>query len=150
MGTPRLSIAQAFALLVTAAALAGCLRVQYITPYDETTDKMVTALHGSVSQVLDELDRPAPPAYAAMAARYAAIQGELRAIRLRNEARPKNRLTIEQLGELKKGLDTLEKVHKDGLLVQVMVPIQRDTLDQTFRAILKLELAKKELNEEGE
>lgn len=150
MGTQHLNMARAFALLFTAAALAGCFSVRYISPYDETTDRMVTALHGSVSRVLDELDKPAPPAYAAMAARYAAVQTELRAIRLRNEARPKNKLTIEQLGELKKGFDTLEKTHKDGLLVQVMVPIQRDTLDQTFRAILKLELAKKELNEDGE
>jgi hypothetical protein len=141
-----------FALLLGAVALAcaGCLRVQYISPYDETTDRMVTALHQSTSEVLDELEASPTPGYAAMSKRYAGLKGELRAVQLRNEARPKNRLTIEQLQRLKANLELLEKTHKDGQLSQVMVQPMRDAFDQTFRAILTLELAKKELNEEGE
>jgi len=128
----------------------GCTHVQLISPYDETTDRMVTALHQSTSEVLDELEAAPTPSHASISKRYAALRSDLRAVQLRNEARPKNELTIQQLELLKANLDKLEQVHKDGLLVQAMVPIQRDTLDQTFRAILRLELAKKELTGAGE
>lgn len=144
-------IEAAWALLLLAFALVtGCTHVQLISPYDETTDRMVTALHQSTSEVLDELEAAPTPGYAAMSKRYAGLKRELRTVQLRNEARPKNRLTIEQLQSLKANLDLLEKTHKDGQLVQVMVQPMRDAIYQTFRAILTLELAKKELNEEGE
>jgi len=138
-------------LTFAAYALAGgCSHVQLISSYDETTDREVTALHKAVSQLLDDLDAPKTPAYTSMSRRYAALGSDLRSLQFRNEARPRNALTIEQLQLLRANLDKLEQVHKEGLLVQDMVPIQRSTLDQTFRAILKLELAKKELTVSGE
>lgn len=136
-------------LLLAFALVTGCTHVQLISPYDETTDRMVTALHKATSEVLDELEA-ATPGYATMSKRYAGLKSDLRAVQLRNEARPKNKLTIAQLQELKANLDKLEKAHKDGLMAPVMVRPMRDAFDQTFRAILTLELAKKELNEGGE
>lgn len=144
-------IEAAWALPLLAFVLVtGCTKVQLISPYDETTDRMVTALHQSTSEVLDELEAAPTPGYAAMSKRYAGLKRELRAMQLRNEARPKNKLTIAQLQELKINLDKLEKTHKDGLMAAVMVQPMRDAFDRTFRALLTLELVKKELNEEGE
>lgn len=132
------------------ALVAGCSHVQLISPYDETTDRMVTALHKSTAEVLDELETAPTPGFAAMSKRYSGLKSELRAVQLRNEARPKNKLTIAQLQEFKANVDKLEKAHREGLMAPVMVQPMRDAFDQTFRAILTLELAKKELNEGGE
>lgn len=146
----RIEVGWALLLLLAFVFATGCTKVQLISPYDEITDRMVTALHQSTSEVLDELEAAPTPGYAAMSKRYSGLKRELRAVQLRNEARPKNRLTIEQLQRLKANLELLEKTHKEGQLAPVMVQPMRDAFDQTFRAILTLELAKKELNEEGE
>lgn len=141
---PRSRI-ELWAIVLAAAVLAGCT-VTLISSYDEATDKGITALQKSVDGLMSQLDQDPVPDYNAVKKTYDAIRSDLNSLRLRNEARPKNILTVKQLDELKASLDTLEGQHKAGRLNQAMVGPARDILNQTFRAILKLELEKKELD----
>lgn len=133
------------ALVLLTAIFAGCT-VTFISSYDEATDKGITALQKSVGGLTSQLDQAPVPDYKGLAGSYNAIRGDLSSLHLRNEARPKNTLTVKQLDELKAILDKLEELHKEGKLNQAMVEPTRETLNQTFRALLKLELAKKELD----
>lgn len=141
---PRSRI-ELWAIVLAAAVLAGCT-VTLISSYDEPTDKGITALQKSVDGLMSQLDQDPVPDYNAVKKTYDAIRSDLNSLRLRNEARPKNILTVKQLDELKASLDMLEGQHKAGRLNQAMMGPARDTLNQTFRAILKLELEKKELD----
>ena len=117
--------------------------VTLISPYDETTDKAITSIQMNVDGLLNRLDRDPVPDYGKMEKEYAAIWCEFDSVYLRNEARPKNSLTLGQLDALKKQLTILEENHKEGKLNQAMLEPARNSLDQTFVAILKLELEKK-------
>lgn len=139
------SAAQLLALILAAATVTACA-VTLISSYDETTDKGITALQKSVDGLLSQLDRTPVPSYAAERQTYDAIRGDLNSLYLRNQARPHNTLAVKQLDELKEQLDILEKQHSAGTLNQAMVGPARDALNQTFRALLKLELEKKELD----
>jgi hypothetical protein len=132
-------------VVLAAVMLTGCT-VTWISSYDETTDKGVTALQKSVASLLDHVDQNPVPAYTALKPTYDSIRSELNSLHLRNEARPNNTLTVKQLDELQAAFNDLEKQHKDGRLNQAMVGPARQSLDQAFRAILKLELEKKQLN----
>jgi hypothetical protein len=128
-------------------ALSSACAITLISSYDETTDQGVTTLSKNVGQLLGQLDQTPVPDYASMKPGYASLEADLASLRLRNEARPKNSTTVKQLDEVKAILDKLEDLHKNGKFVQVMVGPTRDAFDQSFRAILKLELAKKELDQ---
>jgi hypothetical protein len=131
-------------LVLVVAIFAGC-PVTFISSYDEATDKGITALQKSVEGLLSQLDQTAVPDYKGLKGTYDGLRVELSSLHLRNEARPKNTLTVRQLDELKAILDKLEELHKAGKLNQAMVAPTRDAFNQAFRALLKLELEKKEL-----
>jgi len=133
------------AIALSAVILVACA-VTFISSYDETTDKGITALQKSVEGLMNQLNHDPVPDYAAMKKNYDAIRSDLSSLRLRNEARPKNTLTVRQLDELKAELDKLENMHRDKTLNKAMVEPARAILDQAFLAILKLELEKKELD----
>jgi hypothetical protein len=136
------------AALLAVVALLGapaCAHVTLISPYDEATDQGVTALERSISGLLTQLDQNPVPAYSTVAATWDGVFSDLGSLRFRNEARPKNQQTIAQLEELRLGLEKLRQSHQQDKLVQPMLGPARESLEQTLRAILKLELAKKEL-----
>jgi hypothetical protein len=131
--------------LAALGALAACRHVTFVSPYDEATDKGATAIHGQVDALLTQLDRDPVPAYGSLKPSYDAIHADISSLRLRNEARPKNELTVKQIDALESNVSAVEEQHRTGALNQAMVAPARDILNQTFRAILTLELAKKEL-----
>jgi hypothetical protein len=133
--------------LASAALVAGCA-VTLISTYDESTDKGVSALQTKADALMTQLDQEHVPAYTAVKSSYDGVRSDLGSLQFRNEARPKNSLTIRQLGELKTQLDTLEALHSTGRLNQPAAEIAKRTIDQTLGAILRLELEKKELNKQ--
>jgi hypothetical protein len=70
-------------------------------------------------------------------------------LKVRNEVRDKNALTIAQLGLLEQNLaELLPAAHRDGdggCMTRGAILVAQETMDQTFRAILKLELGKKQM-----
>lgn len=116
-----------------------------ISDYDETTDRSVTELQRMVESFLTTLERdPTPPAceYARQRQFYHDASVAISALALRNEIRTHNEITNAQIGLLKKSLDALERLHQTSCLSPLQVQLVRDGFNQSFRAILKLELAK--------
>jgi len=144
----RVLLALAFAVV-----LVGC-QFTFISPYDQQTDIGVTALQKEVDGLLDQLTQTPVPSYASLQATYVDIHSQLNSLYSRNQLREKNSQTVAQLAALAKEIDDLEGLHGKGQIIPAMVAKPtpnnvdggpaRASLDQTFRAILKLEITKKE------
>jgi hypothetical protein len=136
------------ALFASVVALIACApHVTLISPYDEVTDKNVTAIHQRVDALLTQLDVDPVPSYASVKPTYDGIRADIAELRLRNVARPNNSTTVKQIDELSATLRTFEDQHKGQTLNQAMIAPSRDAFDRAFGAILKLELTKKELKD---
>ena len=133
-------------VLMTSISVAACT-VRLISPYDPVTDQEITALQKQVDQLLVHLDNNPVPAYKDVSTDYTSIWVDFKVVYVRNEARPKNKITIEQLDQLRGELQELENLNKKGILNQAMLKPAGESIQQTFRAILKLELSKKEASQ---
>ena len=157
-------------LIAVGLLLGGC-QPAFVSRYDATTDKGVTALQRAIGRHLGALDALAAESPglesltescspAKFAATYRKLQSELHALIVRNEAREKNALTVRQLEGLRDSLGTLQKLQQeryeptdparrivqpgDRCLSAGLVEAGRQSLDQHIRAILKLELGKRD------
>lgn len=158
------------ALIAAGVLLAGC-QLSTMSRYDATTDKGVTALQRGIGRLFTKLETLAAesPALESLTescrpakfeASYRELQNDLRALIVRNEAREKNELTVRQLTGLRDSLTALQKLQQeryepadparriaqpgDRCLDAAMVEASRGSLDQHIRAILKLELGKRD------
>lgn len=148
----------------------GC-QVSYVSHYDEATDRGVMELHGVIDAHLARLDALAaePPGLEALARQcdpvqfdesYSGLRTRLRALLVRNQARERNDLTVAQLEALGASLETLRQQQQerfapgdgsraiarpgDRCLGTGQLQANRQILEQHVRAILKLELAKRD------
>jgi hypothetical protein len=142
------------AFVATALASAACATVKFVSDYDETTDREVTALQRMVDDSLTRIGKQKAPAclYAAHTDFYAAAHSALHSLIIRNRARgADNRLTSDQLVLMDSSeITTLEKLHQlassktpPACMNADALALDQQALDQSFEAILKLELAKK-------
>lgn len=141
--------------LLASALLAGC-QVRFVSEYDADTDEAVSALHAEVTAHFASLEQlaagpngqPVSPAckYENFRETYAQLAAQAHVLTVRNEVRDKNELTVAQLGLLEQNLELLPATHRDGeggCMTKGAITVARATMDQIFRAILKLELGKK-------
>lgn len=152
----RRVLARSGSLLAALLLLAACT-VRLIAPYDEQTDKSVTALQSHVDTFLLRM-----PGLAGMPAGtyehnqdfYVASKAELSAISVRAAAIPDNDITMKQLALLADSLETVRQLHalppKPPATMTSLsagdVESIRTAMNTSFTAILKLELAKKRGN----
>ena len=137
------------ALSVVLVVAAGCA-VRLISEYDDTTDREVMQLQRSVDSFLRGLARkPRPPGctYAARSGFYDTTASGISSLTIRNRARDKNDLTVQQLVLLDSSLSILERLHRirgdsTCMAPEAIEPI-RANFNTSFAAILRLELAKK-------
>lgn len=147
-----------YILLCTAALLLGGCAIQLVSEYDEGTDEGVSELQADVTAHFAKLDRlsagptgqPVSPAckFENFADAYAQFAARAHVLKIRNEVRVKNELTTTQLGLLEQNLgEGLVATHRDaggGCMTHGAILAAREIMDQMFRAILKLELSKKQ------
>jgi hypothetical protein len=150
--------------VVLVCLLAGC-RVALISDYDATTDQWITELHQTIDAHLTTLDSLSgtqdqssieqcrPERFADV---YRNIDARMRSLILRNEVRAKNTLTVEQLELLQSSIGKLQQQqiaryaeaetsnNADRCLSSEQVQVNREILEQHLRAVLKLELSKRE------
>jgi hypothetical protein len=165
---------RAVVLAAAAALLAGC-PAYFVSEYDATTDRGVTALQGSIERHLGQLETLArePPGLESLVEAckpdrfddaYREMLSDLRSLIVRNEAREKNDLTVQQLKGLQESLATLQQLQReryeptdpervitkpgDRCMGSGQIEATRQILEQHFRAILKLELAKRDFRKE--
>jgi hypothetical protein len=131
------------------AAVTACSggKVVFVTAYDEQTDEGVTLLQRKTDALFLALKKAPFPDYASTAPVYAEIHSDIAALKMRNEVRDKNDLTVKQIVALGNAFTIFEGQHKGGTLNEFMVDPGKMSIDQIYRAILKLEIAKKEPKE---
>jgi hypothetical protein len=161
-------------LIAAVLLLAGC-EIILVSAYDATTDRGVTEIQRALEQHLTKLEALAaePPGLeslveecdpAKFAGTYQALQTDVRALILRNEARERNTLTVDQLKLLRSNIGSLQalqqeryaptdparRIEKPGDRCLSAAPIEasRRILEQNLLAILKLELAKRDFRKE--
>ena len=139
--------------------LCTACTVQLISPYDEQTDKSVTALQRKVETFFVKLEglQVSPECrYNNNKTFYEESKVDISAIQVRAVAIPKNDVTSEQIQLLSKSLDALEKIHSgklatkgdaktkgNGCMDPAELAADRQAFNSSFTAILKLEIAKK-------
>jgi hypothetical protein len=149
--------------LIAMVAMSAC-QVRLIADYDEYTDNAVSELQNSVERHLTEMERlavgfdgnPVHPKcdYSNNQKFYMDSLASARTLKTRNEIRPKNSVTVQQLKLLISNLNDLETLHQgsprpgehpvpDHCLSVANTTLSRASMDQMFSAILKLEDAKK-------
>lgn len=129
--------------LLLSVLLTGC---QFVSQYDEQTDKAVTQLQKDFETFFITAEQQAGSAECAYSNHigfYTSSRVSVSSIDIRAKVIPKNDITIEQISLLKSSLETLEKLHKlDCLGVEQIISL-RVSFNSIFTAILKFELAKK-------
>ena len=136
----------AFALtLALVLCGAGCA-VQMVAAYDEQTDKAVSALQRKMETLFVDLESQAgtPQAdYDNYAAFYKEVRVDISAIHTRAQARPDNKLTVEQIGRLRDSLAKLEEIHRIGITDAAVIAPLRAQFESAFVSVLKFEMAKR-------
>lgn len=132
-------------MLVIVIAASGCT-IRFMADYDEQVDKSVTKLQESVETLFVKIEsnigKP-EGSYDQLKPLYEEIRVGIGTLDVRVSAKPKNEKTIEQIGLLRKNIDDLEEIHKEGIQHKDVVTTLRKQFKSAFVAILTLELAKK-------
>ena len=155
--TLRAATATTLAAFALTTLLSGCA-VQLISEYDAETDQGVSSLQSEVTAQLAILEQlgaapggPKSPEckFENFKDSYTQFAAQAHVLLVRNQVRDKNQQTITQLELLEKNLgEGLVTTHRDAdgqCMTRGTVIVARETLDQLFRAILKLEIAKKQV-----
>lgn len=125
--------------------LAGCT-VQYVSRYDEATERSITSIQRQVETLLQEIELSLgtpEAAYENYADAYKQLHIDTAMLHTRAQAINFNRITIEQCQELIDWLNNLEVLHESGISNGALLAIPRQQAEQIFVAMLKFELAKK-------
>jgi hypothetical protein len=134
-------------LLLISAAGAGC-QVKFVSDYDETTDKMATAVQKRIDDQFAAWLRLPPGSaalqYTANTSFYAGVDGDLRALKARALAHPLNKDTVAIIDGIMQSMGSVEKLHKSaGTISQTALGSVEDQLDFQFQQLIQLEMAKK-------
>jgi len=128
--------------------VAGC-SVKLISDYDEVIDKSVTELQKKAEGFLIKMENAAGTSegeYINNRSFYNETKVEITAIRLRAEATPENKITVQHIAEIEKNLENLRLLHEKsgqkGLTKDLTEPV-RAIINTQFKAMLTLEFAKK-------
>jgi hypothetical protein len=130
--------------LILLLVLAGC-STRLLSVYDPVTDSEITRLQKEVDSYLALVQKDvetdgSPPVNEKF---YADFKADVRALLARAEQIELNEPTVDQLEILDDAVDNLLKYHRLGFDLPEEVILWRDSFDSIFRAILKLEIAKK-------
>lgn len=143
-------VARLWATLVLALVLviphAGCTRITLISSYDEQIDHSATELQRRMDAFLTMLaNKEGTPqaSYDSNKTFYSDYAVDLRSLKVRAMGQPKNQITGQQLDLMIESLEQLRKGHESGPIAADAVPTFRDLFNQSWGAIIALEMAKK-------
>ena len=135
----------AFVMLTVVLAASGCT-VRFMADYDEQVDKSVSKLQKTVETLFVKIEsnigKP-EGSYDQLKPLYDEIRVGIGTLDFRVSAKTKNEKTIEQVSLLRKNIDDLEEIHKEGIQHKDVISTLRKQFKSAFVAILTLELAKK-------
>ncbi len=124
-------------LALLCLALAGCA-VQFVSRYDEFTDRALHDLHIRTNEFIARASATRAT-YAESVPFYEEAKATVRAIRTRAELQADNQNEINQLVALEDQFERLEAKHRLGPLR----PSLAGSLELGFRKLIRIQLAKK-------
>ncbi|WP_374326355.1 hypothetical protein [Azonexus sp.] len=139
------AIARSFSAAVVLLALTACTP-RLLAPYDEVTDRSVSALQRQTEAHLIALEAAAGTPSCAFAHHqrfYTDARIDISALAVRTAAIPGNERTAEQTTLLLASLESLRQLHRLDCLSTEQIAILRSQFNSSFTAILRLELAKR-------
>lgn len=146
IGRSRTGLAAWLMLLVMVALSSGCT-IRLAAEYDEQIDAAATTLQKRMDRFLTELESAAGTEAAEYARGHAEFYDdyavELRAVRVRAAAHPRNRVSLAQYDLMEDSLHELEAAHRDAPIAPEAVQTFRELFNQSWQAIIALEVAKK-------
>lgn len=126
--------------------ISSCTSVRLISEYDEITDKAVTALQEKVSRFFVKIESEVgtdQAEYENYKQFYQDTKVDLKTLKVRADAIDKNNIVQDQIAELTKMIDNLERLHKAGFAsVELIEPLEQP-FNSAFTAIIKLQLGLK-------
>jgi hypothetical protein len=127
---------------VLLSVLLAC-SVTLISNYDEQIDKSATSLQRQMDSFLTSLDSTPQPTYASTKEFYTDYAVDLRSLLVRAQSHPKNTQTEQQIELMMKSLEDLRQMHEAGPIDPEVLKTTRDMFNQSWKAIITLEMAKK-------
>lgn len=146
MNGPRHTVLKSVFLLCVLASLLSSCAVQYVSRYDEATERSVTTIQRNVEGLFQKIERSlgTPEAdYENYVSVYEKLNVDAAMLSSRAQAIDLNSITAEQSQLLMGWLTNLEILHKTGFNNAGMLAVTRSQAEQIFVAMLKFELAKK-------
>jgi len=137
-------------LVLLVLTIASCAHVQLMAPYDERIEKGVTELQKNTTEFFVKIERKGGSDkvdYNNHTSFYDDSKVSTKSLLIRAGATAQNEKTQGQVILLMEKYRSLEKQHKTLGLTPYTIPSLESSFDQIFRAILTLEVAKKELIE---
>jgi hypothetical protein len=137
-------------LILLLLAVVSCVHVQLIAPYDERIEKGVTELQKNTTEFFVKIERKGGSNkndYNNYIKFYDDSKVSTKSLLIRAGAIAQNEKTEQQIKLLMDKYKSLEEQHKTIGLTPYIIPPLESSFDQIFRAILTLEVAKKELTE---
>ena len=132
---------------LSALLLIGCQQLT-ISQYDPITDQQVTKLQQDDTDLFITLQQNIGPDFQSKTFQpiYDKIEGEIQSLRLRVNAIPNISLTAQQVDLLQQDFDLTQQILKDSKNISTTdLIVMQNALDRIYGAILKLELAKKNM-----
>ncbi len=126
--------------------VTSCSSIRLISEYDEITDKAVTAFQEKVSKTFVKLESEVGTdqvKYENYKQFYQEAKVDLNTLKIRADAIDKNKIVQEQIVELTKMLDNLEKLHKTGFSSIDQIKPLKQPFNSAFTAIIKLQMGLK-------
>jgi len=124
----------------------SCTSVRLIQEYDEITDQKLTALQEKVARFFVKMERQIgfpESKYEKFIDFYDDVKTELSVLEVRSRAIPKSDIVQQQLKSVQSQVSNLEKLHMLGFnSYEELIPI-RNALDNSFAAIIKLQMSLK-------
>ncbi len=142
---PLLRYGHLFYVMVMLVGLAGCSSVRLIAEYDELIDQQVTEIYRQMESQLVFLERYAnaeEAKYEQNTDFYDGVKIDLRSLKVRAAAHPKNDITLQQIDLLVQNVELMQQMHQAGIS-QNDIPPLRKAFEVSTTAIIKLELAKR-------
>ena len=106
-----------------------------VTGLQERVERLFVKIESNIGEPAGSYEKLKPM--------YEEIRVGIGALDVRVSAKTKNEKTIEQIELLRKNIDALEEIHKEGIQHKDVVSTLRKQFKTAFVTILTLELAKK-------
>ncbi|MFZ9262246.1 MAG: hypothetical protein ACO3AW_02560 [Chitinophagaceae bacterium] len=126
--------------------LFSCAEIKLIQDYDAVSNNKINLLHDKTTKFFVKIQRTVglpENKYEKHIDFYDDVKSDVHVLQTRTKAIDKSNITHKQLTSLLTQINTLEKLHQLGFKSNKEIIIIQSAIDESFTAILKLQIALK-------